>query len=209
MDREPGLLKCRVQMVKRDPLRHGGGSFFEALERGAEIDRGPGRQVDAESADEFGEITRPADGHRDIGDAIFEHQVPADDPGDQLAEGGVGICVSTSRDRDHGRELGIAKRREPAGHGGQPERKDDRRPGPRPYEISGRGGADHGKDPGTDDRADPEQNKIPGPERFFQTFVRVVGFLEDGAEVFELEKFVPDILTLRISEHILSKKRLL
>ena len=43
------------------------------------------------------QVLRPAHGHRRRADRIFEDQVPADDPGHQLAERGIGIRVRATR----------------------------------------------------------------------------------------------------------------
>lgn len=59
------------------------------------------RQMDSEALEEDDEIATPADADRRGGHAIFKNQVPADDPGDELAHGRVGIGVGTSRHRDH------------------------------------------------------------------------------------------------------------
>ena len=48
-----------------------------------------------------------ADGH--VADRVFQDKVPADDPRDQLAHGGVGIGVGAARDGDHRSQLGVAK----------------------------------------------------------------------------------------------------
>ena len=58
-------------------------------------------QMDPEALEEDNEIAAPADADRRGGHAIFQYQVPADDPGDELAHGRVGIGVGTSRHRDH------------------------------------------------------------------------------------------------------------
>ena len=65
------------------------------------------------------EVARPAHADRRRADGVLEHQVPADDPGDQLAERGVAVGVRAAGDRDHARELrvaepGEARRRSPA-----------------------------------------------------------------------------------------------
>ena len=56
----------------------------------------------------------------------LEDQVPADDPGDELAEGRVGERVGRARHR-HGRgELGVAERRQRADDAGDDEDDRDR-----------------------------------------------------------------------------------
>src|ERR1700744_6400359 len=62
-----------------------------------------------------------ADGH--IADRIFENQVPADDPGNEFAHGGVGVGVGAASDGDHGGELGVANRSEAADNRDENERE--------------------------------------------------------------------------------------
>ena len=39
------------------------------------------------------EITRPADGDGGGGGKIFEHQIPADDPGEESSHGRIGVGI--------------------------------------------------------------------------------------------------------------------
>ena len=50
---------------------------------------------------------------------IFEHKVPADDPGEQFAESRVSVGISRSGDGDHRGELSVTKRGENAGYTGR------------------------------------------------------------------------------------------
>ena len=54
---------------------------------------------DPELVEQRDEVARPADRHRRRPERVFEDQVPADDPGDELAERGVGVGVSGPGDR--------------------------------------------------------------------------------------------------------------
>ena len=65
-----------------------------------------------------------ADGH--VADGVFEDEVPADDPGDQLAHGGVGVGVGAAGDGDHRGQLGVAEAGEGADDGDQDERERER-----------------------------------------------------------------------------------
>ena len=73
------------------------------------------------------EVGAPSDGHGRDRDAVLEDQVPADDPGRELAERRVGVGVGAARDRDGRRELGEGQRREDAGDARDHEGQDDRR----------------------------------------------------------------------------------
>src|SRR5262252_4274893 len=46
-----------------------------------------------------------ADGH--IADGVLEDEIPADNPGDEFAHGGIGVSVSAAGDGNHGGELGV------------------------------------------------------------------------------------------------------
>ena len=86
-------------------------------------------------------------------------QVPSDDPGDKLAEGGVGVGVGRAGDRYHRGELGVAECGESAGDRRKDEEKRDCRPA-----IEG-GVADSREDAGANDRSDSERSQIDYPER--------------------------------------------
>jgi hypothetical protein len=48
-----------------------------------------------------------ADGH--VADRVFQNEIPADDPRDELAHGGVGVGVGAAGNGDHRSEFGIAQ----------------------------------------------------------------------------------------------------
>ena len=56
-----------------------------------------------------------------IADGVLEDQVPADDPGDEFAHGGVGVGVGAAGDGDHGGEFGVAEAGEAADDGDEDE----------------------------------------------------------------------------------------
>ena len=71
------------------------------------------RQRDAEVVEQLVQVARPADRDRGGAERELQDQVPADDPGDELAERRVGERVGRARDR-HGRgELGVAEAARP------------------------------------------------------------------------------------------------
>ena len=70
---------------------------------------------DAKVVEEADNIARPADGDRGGAKCIFEDQVPADDPGDELAHGRIGIGVGTAGDRDGRGHLRVAETGKGAG----------------------------------------------------------------------------------------------
>ena len=78
-----------------------------------------------------------ADAH--VAEGVFEDQIPADDPCDELAEGGVGIGVGRAGDGNHGGQFGVAEAGEDADDGHENEREaqapDPRRDG-RPWRCA-------------------------------------------------------------------------
>jgi hypothetical protein len=128
-----------------------------------------------------------SDSDRHIADRIFENQVPADDPCDEFAHAGVGVCVGGAGDGDHGGQFGIAKRGKRAHDGYEDKRQRDggtcagTSEGGRTVDqifeqrsvddgaelqlLTGDGGPDDGEDAGADDRADAKRGERPGAER--------------------------------------------
>ena len=114
-----GLLDADHQQ-RRDQQHDGGGRQVEHA--GSSCRRRPwpsqrgggelGRERDAEVAQQAHEVARPADRDGRRAERVLEDQVPADDPGDELARRRVGVGVGAARDRDHRRELGVAEARE-------------------------------------------------------------------------------------------------
>ena len=94
-----------------------------AIQAGKSTPEGP--------AQEGTEIVRPALGDVDVADRVFDDQIPADDPGEDLAQGHVGVGVGAARHRDHGGDLRVAEGREATGHRGDQVRQRSA-PAPRP-----------------------------------------------------------------------------
>ncbi len=118
------------------------------------------RNVQAELVQERSEVSAPADRHRRGAEQILEDQIPADDPGDELAERRVAVGVRAAGDRDHRRELGVAESGEQTAETGEDERVDDGRSG-----VLRRGGAGQDEDAGADDGADAEHREVERAER--------------------------------------------
>ena len=95
--------------------------------RRAVVGHEPARERDAEAAEEGVGVAGPGDGDGRVADRVLEEQIPADDPGRQLAERGVGVRVGAARDGDHRGELGVAERGEAADDRGEHERRHQRR----------------------------------------------------------------------------------
>ncbi|VVB47148.1 hypothetical protein RHAL1_02661 [Beijerinckiaceae bacterium RH AL1] len=123
--------------------------------------RGEGRRNgDADVLEQAERVLAPADGDGRGAHRIFEDEIPADDPGEDLAERRGGIGVGGAGDRQHRGELGIAEADEGAGDAAEHEGQHDRRPG-----VVGGGGSGQNEDAGADDRADAHGRNARQPER--------------------------------------------
>ena len=103
-------------------------------------DTGPGRERQAEITAEALHVARPGCGGRAHADAVFEDQVPTDDPSHEFTERRVRVRIGAACHGHHRRQFRIAKRNEYAGQAGQRERGDDTRAG------HVHAGADRGED---------------------------------------------------------------
>ncbi len=141
-------------------------------------------QMYAEDGEDILEVFRPTmgDGHR--GHGVFEDEVPPDDPGEELAHGGVGVGVGGARDRHHRRELGVAEGREDARDAGGHEGKHEG--GART--VVGRLAGEH-EDAGADDGPDPEGRELRRSEDAAEA-VLPLGLLEEHGERLAGEELV-------------------
>ena len=108
------------------------------------------------------EVIRPGYRHCNIPDGIFHDQVPADDPGDQLPEAGIGIGIGAAADGDPGSEPGITHGGEAAGHCRENKEKGNSRP------PVGGGSSDGAEDPCPDNRRNTERCEIHNREALLQ-----------------------------------------
>ena len=69
-------------------------------------------KVDAEVVQQRHEVSRPANGNGHRAECVLQHEVPPDDPGDQLTERRVPVGVGAARHGHERCELRIAERRE-------------------------------------------------------------------------------------------------
>ena len=188
----------------------GGGVIAHQPKRESKMQ--PERQI----AEQLHEITRPAYRHGHVADRIFQNQIPADDPGDDLAQRRVGISVGRSGNRDHRGQLAVTERRESAGDrrddkgkrhrragGGPPKDKvgvvdvsddevEDRRLHdrlPDTRRLAGGRGAGERENSRTDDRADAETGEIEGGQRALHLAVRRFRFADQEFRAFRLKKF--------------------
>ena len=119
-----------------------------------------------------------ADAH--VAEGVLQNQIPADDPCDEFAEGGVGVSVGRAGDGNHGGQFGVTEPGEDADDGYQHQRESQRRPRARPPRqgrvvdevmeqrgipdirqiefLAGHGRADDGKDARADNRSNAQRS---------------------------------------------------
>ena len=119
------------------------------------------------------QVAAPADGDRGDRDPVLEDEVPADDPGHELAQRRVAVRVRAAGDRDRRGQLAVRERREQAGDAGEGEGDDDRRAG-----VADRL-ADDDEDARADDRADAQRGEVEHADRALEPVLGVVLRLAD------------------------------
>src|SRR5262249_43943958 len=138
-----------------------------------------GDPVADDDGEEFVEVLRPGGGHAGAGHGVLEDQVPADDPGEQLAQGGVGVGVGAAGYRREGGAVGEARGGEGAADAGPDERQDARRP-----RVLGGHPAGHDEDARADDgpHAGGRQGDRPqdAPQPVFAGRLGLQGFQRFG-----------------------------
>ncbi len=120
----PGL-QARVERVRHLPCD----DVLRGPQRRPVIVGQPQRHLDLEHIQQLDEVVGPAGRDRARAHGVLEREVPADDPGEQLAQRGVGVCVGAAGQRDHGRELRVAESREGASQSRHHEREHEPRAG--------------------------------------------------------------------------------
>ena len=107
-------MRARLQCGVRC-LRHlARDDFRGSVQPGPVIIGQPQWHFDMENIEQLDEVVRPAGGNRAGAHGVFQGEIPANDPGEEFAEGGVGVRVSAARQRNHGRKLGVAEAGESA-----------------------------------------------------------------------------------------------
>jgi len=151
--------------------------------------------VDAKPVEQIDHMSRETYTNRHVGNGIFENEVPADDPRDEFAHGGVGVRVGAACDGDHCCEFGVTDRSKGADDGHQNKGDGDGGSGTGSTEglrmidevlekrsvqdrgdfklLSGNGGADNREDARPDDGADAEGSQAKPTERFFKANFRI------------------------------------
>jgi protease I len=151
------LLDSRDQERRHACHEHHRRDVHAAALAGRIRDRGGQRDAE-ERVEQLLQVGAPAHRHRGHRHAVFEDQVPADDPRHQLAHRRVCVGVRAAGHRQSGGQFGITQRREDAGDSREHERRDDPRAG-----VRDRLADDH-EDAGADDRADAERGEVQRPD---------------------------------------------
>ena len=120
-------------------------------------------QGDAQPSEQLHDISGPAGGHRRGAEGIFENQVPADDPGNELAQGRVAVGVSRSSDGNQRGEFRVTQAGESTRNSGKSEGQHDGRAG-----VQSRHRSRQHEDAGADDGPDSERDQIRGAESAFE-----------------------------------------
>ena len=172
-----GDAQLRAQTARAALGRGPGGE-----QRRAVVGRDPRRDLDAEAEHELPEVGGPGDRHRDVADRVLEDQVPADDPGHQLAERRVAVGVGGAAHRHEAGELRVAQGAEAADDRGEEDGDGHARPGRR---LAGapRGRAAQGReDAGADDGPDPEGDEVDGREGLLEAVLALTPFGEQRVQ---------------------------
>jgi hypothetical protein len=135
----------------------------------------PQRELQPDEAEQVVEVARDADGDHRHDRGVLQQQVPADEPGGELAQDDVAVGVGRTRLGDEPGELGVGERRGGAGDAGDEEGQHDGRP-----RLLVRDGAGQGEDPRTDDAADADRGELPQAERALQPARRLRFDVLDG-----------------------------
>ena len=122
----------------------------------------PQGHLDVENIKQFNKVIRPTRRHRTGPHGVFEREVPADNPRNNLAQRSVSIRISAARQRDHSRKLRVAKSRKRAPQPGKHERKHQSRP----RVVSAQPGKH--EDSGSNHRADAQRRQLEYTQRAFQ-----------------------------------------
>ena len=200
-DEKGGNVEAEVPAGMVEPVA---GQILQALGQvgGRDPER---RRVQAEPVQQVHHVggKAHADGHVRAG--VLQNQIPADDPGDQFAQGGVGVGVSRAGDGNHRGQFGVTEAGEGADDGHQNQRNGDGRTGAGAARhrgvvndelgqrridhaggvelLAGDGRADDREDARADHRPDAQRSQRPRAQGLFEPVLglfRVPDQLIDG-----------------------------
>lgn len=117
------------------------------------------RQHESRRGEESDDVARPADGDGARRHRVFEDEIPANDKGDELAQGRIGVGVGAARGGHDGSELRVGKTRKRT----RESREDERQRHGRPCVLGGSDAREH-EDARADDGADAEHQEVDSGE---------------------------------------------
>ena len=136
------------------------------------------RHVQPEVLEHLVEVLAPGDRDGGGADGVLEHEIPADDPGHQLAHRRVGIGVGAARDRDHRRELGVAE----AGEGAADPATMNASVTDGPARSAIAAAVAH-EEAGADDGADAEPDEVQGAEGSLEARLAALAAVGQGGSI--------------------------
>ena len=83
--------------------------------------------MDVKPIEQVDDVRGEADRDAHVAEGVFEDEVPADDPRDQLSHRRVGVGIGRSGNGDHRRQLCVAQAGERTDNGHQHERESQSR----------------------------------------------------------------------------------
>src|SRR6185437_2467292 len=86
------------------------------------------RNIDVKILQQTDQVAAPAGTYRCGPKSVFQHQVPANHPGDKLAQRGIAVRISRTSNRNQSSEFRIAKSSEGTGNAGKNEADGHSRP---------------------------------------------------------------------------------
>ena len=138
--------------------------------------------IDAEVMEEFNGVAGPSDGDCGRGEQVFQNKVPANDPGEEFSEAGVGVGVGATGGGNHGSVLGVAEAGEETADARDGEGENEGGSGV----ICGGGAGEH-EDSSADDGADTEEGELPRAEGFYEAGF-VFGLVLEVIDLFSSEE---------------------
>ena len=117
------------------------------------------RQHESRRGEESDDVARPADGDGARRHRVFEDEIPANDEGDELAQGRIGVGVGAARGGHDGGELRVGETRKRT----RESREDERQRHGRPCVLGGSDAREH-EDARADDGADAEHQEVDSGE---------------------------------------------
>ena len=138
------------------------------------------RKLDAKVAEQAEQIATPSGSHGGGAKSVFQHQVPADDPGKNLTQRSIAIGVSRTGNGDGGGKFRIAQSGKDAPVAARMKERIDGRAGKFRRGCSGKN-----KDSCADNRANAECNQIVYAESPLQAvFAGFIGFVQNKFQRF-------------------------